>query len=637
MNKKLILLTTLMVFGAMMTQPSAPVQANWTLGGIDHIDYSSTHSFVKTKDGKYYTMGRTSNAWGAMLSRTNEHNNPVDVTNKMPLINDETIAQISVGQSSNVFLTSAGRVLTSGNNSVGQTGNNTVESIYGTEIPENITSRFGLVDEEEIIFVKSSAYNPVVNLALSSDNRVWVWGANPTADALNYANGKSGSGELVADKLLVPTDITSNFLELGEANFIKFEFTISAGFAITDENFIYSWGRNHKGVLGVGSDDESLVNATPQKIDLSGMLNENEFVVDIKVAEVSFNTGSVVLLTSANRFIGWGYNTAKLFDSEIVGTGFVSEPTVISMDSIEFEEGEYVTNFALIDGLYISTNNHRILYKGWPFLISLAGFNAFPTADQNAYYSNPYFIDATAEFPVMEEDDFYKDILGLTNAFVAIKDSGAVITSVSNTLPYALNFGTNANFVYSQTPGSSFYLFIGESTEPFGTYQDGDTFTLPSQTAPEGYYHAGWNINKNGTPYGNGEGINYLFTFNYNSNVRIYPIFVQGVDPTSSSSEPSSSQPTTSTTSTTTSTTSTTTSTTSTTPSSSTPGSSEGEDDVRRSPVAAIVIGTAVAGGLGYAGWQFFAKGASIGGFSYVVLKKWFAGLFKKKKPNSKE
>jgi hypothetical protein len=603
-----------------------PVSASLTIGAVDKIDHSETHSFIKTKTGKYYVLGKVgSNDWGAMLTRVSEYSTPTEITHLMPLVGDETMEKISVGQNGNIFLTSSNRVLTSGNNVYGQIGNNTSDPYYGQEIPANITSRFNLQEDEIIIDVKSSNYFPIINLAQSNFNRVWVWGSNPHASYQNFANGKSGSGITDQNLLLVPTDITENFLDLGEYEFKQFGFTSNAGFAITNGPFFYSWGKNTKGILGVDSVDETLVNATPEKIDLSGILNEGEIVVSLHTWD-TFNNGSVALFTSEQRVIAWGSNPLKFIDET---ASFISTPTLVNFESIEFNENESIANILLFNGIYLTTTDQRIIYQGTPFLESLA--SVFTTAQRNAYYQNPYFIDATPHMPVLEETDGYKAMYGAPYTIVVLTESGNIITSGQGVYPEVFRFGQNANYVYSQSPNNKFYLYLGLEVSPYGTYEDGAVFTLPTQPAPDGYYHAGWNLNQDGTPYQGGVG--YVFTYSYKSNVRIYPIFVQGVDPNASS------QPTSSSSQTTTSEGSSQT-TSSQSPVSSTPNSSFDEGNNPPPPMSAlslIIVSTVVGGGLAFGSYLFIFKGFSIGGFSFIALKKWFAAILKRNKKDDKQ
>ena len=163
-------------------------------------------------------------------------------------------------------------------------------------------------------------------------------------------------------------------------------------------------------------------------------------------------------------------------------------------------------------------------------------------------------------------------------------------------------------------PNARYYFFIGDATEPALTVEQDDTFTLPKQPAEEGFYHAGWGFEPAGSVIFQTD---YTFTFNYNSHFRLYPIFVEGIDPNSSSetsSETSSSSASSS----------------SSTVTPSEPNISSEPGQPRSNAVGPIIATVASVSLLGGGYYFFVVQKGAIGGFSLLTLQQWWAAFNKR-------
>ena len=210
-------------------------------------------------------------------------------------------------------------MLTSGRNDSGQIGNNTLQQYYGEEIPVDITSQFNLDDtvNETIVKVIASFTSPVIVHAISSEGRVFNWGANPTledveagVDNYSYQVGKNLSGRTDVESIRVPFDLNleATFPGLAEdESIIDIEYANLGGFALTSLGGIYAWGRNEDGILGLNEADTEFI-ASPTRIT---SLETDIYLSEEMAIDMEFSYGQMVVLTNQNRLIAWGKNNLK--------------------------------------------------------------------------------------------------------------------------------------------------------------------------------------------------------------------------------------------------------------------------------------------------------------------------------------
>ena len=140
---------------------------------IEDLSFSYSHSILRSDQDEYYVTGESDHY--ALLGRDTSKLRLEKKALPISLSDGETIVKYEVGLESNLFLTSEGRLFTSGLNKEGQIGNNTVDKFWGKDTPVDITSFFNLALEETIIDVFAGKQTPVIHHALTSFNRLFVW------------------------------------------------------------------------------------------------------------------------------------------------------------------------------------------------------------------------------------------------------------------------------------------------------------------------------------------------------------------------------------------------------------------------------------------------------------------------------
>ena len=583
---------------------------------IKNFAFAPQHSILEDTEGKFYVLGESSN-W-ALLGRESSITTVTERTNVLPLQAEETILQYDVGYDFNIFLTSNGRVLTSGRNDSGQIGNNTLEQYYGEEIPVDITSQFNLDDtvNETIVKVIASFTSPVIVHAISSEGRVFNWGANPTledveagVDNYSYQVGKNLSGRTDVESIRVPfdLDLEATFPGLAEdERIIDIEYANLGGFALTSLGGIYAWGRNEDGILGLNEADTEFI-ASPTRIT---SLETDIYLSEEMAIDMEFSYGQMVVLTNQNRLIAWGKNNLKQLSSS--DATLLLSPEVVDTSSIVYEEGESVLDYHVGGaGIYFVTTLGQIWMRGYTLITSAGNYsNQFA----ETYRADKYWLNVTGEMPVLQEGEVIKEITGYGDSFLFFTSEGRLITQYRYPLD-GLLIGANANYVSAQYDNAVYKVFINEETEHRLEVLAGDTFTLPKLDAEPGFYHSGWSYSREGSP---SFSVDKVFTMNFESNFRIFALYTEGEDP-DASSETMSSETTGSSTVTSSITTG------------SEPETSE-PSGPRPSAVLPIVVVVSATAALGGGVYYFGIKGGAIGGFSLATLKKWFFALIKRKK-----
>lgn len=215
---------------------------------------------------------------------------PFDITSRFTLEDGEVNVALALGGYFSKSITSSGRVISWGNNNVGQLGAGffgATSTLTGLKNPSFTVQSNYLPVTETII---KQALGESFTVLLTSSNRVFTFGLN------NF--GQLGIGKTTTS---LPVDITANFnLNIGEI-----VTDIYAGnyyvFALTSEKRIFSWGQNNYGQLGNGTTQNKYL---PQDVTSYFGIYEPESVIDISLA-VEFG----LMLTSEGRLMAWGYNT----------------------------------------------------------------------------------------------------------------------------------------------------------------------------------------------------------------------------------------------------------------------------------------------------------------------------------------
>jgi uncharacterized repeat protein (TIGR02543 family) len=284
---------------------------------IISVDLGSTHASALTSEGRVFMWGY--NAYGQLGDgTTTNRNTPIDITAQFNLSEGETIIYLSLGVLTSEAISSSGRVFTWGKNEFGQLGDGTTTNRL---TPTEITSQFGLNIGETVTCISSGDHS---SSALTSDNRVFMWGKN------DY--GQLGDGT-TANKL-TPMDITSQFALYAEESIILIRVGDRHSAALSSEGRVFMWGYNAYGQLGDGTLTHRYI---PTEITNNFNLVEGERVQSISVSSM-FNASA---LTSEGRVFMWGYN----------GFGQLGDSTTTH----RYNPTEITGNFNLIQGEMISS------------------------------------------------------------------------------------------------------------------------------------------------------------------------------------------------------------------------------------------------------------------------------------------
>ena len=232
----------------------------------------------------------------------------------------EDVIKIVSGRAYNLALKSDGTVWAWGYNGFGNLGINP-DSIIQSEIAIKIESLENIIDVE-------AGYNHC--FALSSDGTLYAWGGN-------YF------GQLGIGQKFPSTHIPQ---EVKISNGVK---SVAAGhdfsLALMDDGSIYSWGRNYKGSLGIGSYNEKF---SPTKIE--PLTN---------VDKIETWLWSCIALDDQGNVWTWGDNTFQQL-------GRQTEPS-FDMDPFPAKVDSLATVIGIASGIrtYVITQSNQVIQFGY--------------------------------------------------------------------------------------------------------------------------------------------------------------------------------------------------------------------------------------------------------------------------------
>ena len=114
----------------------------------------------------------------------------------------------------------------------------------------------------------------------------------------NNANGRLGDG--TTTQRVIPIDIRSSFVLNPQEHIISVFAGKEHSFALTNQNRLFAWGRNHVGQLGDGTLTQRVL---PVDITHQFSLGQNETIV-----EISLGYEHTLVVTSLGRVFTWGRN-----------------------------------------------------------------------------------------------------------------------------------------------------------------------------------------------------------------------------------------------------------------------------------------------------------------------------------------
>lgn len=231
---------------------------------VADVACGENHTLAVKKDGTLWAWG--SNEYGQLgTGNQKDSNKPVQV--KMP--GGKMAADVEADYYYSAAVALDGTMYTWGLNTNGRLGQGNASFSDCSLTPTAVCSD-----------VIAYSLGRVTAAAVKKDGSVYAWGSN-------YDNGCLGVGSSSAN-VLVPTKVE------GIANAVD----VCAGYwwtaALTEDNVLYTWGRNNHGALGSGSSESSTV--TPEKI------------MDHVVAmSVSNEHGAAI--TDEGKLYTWGYGS----------------------------------------------------------------------------------------------------------------------------------------------------------------------------------------------------------------------------------------------------------------------------------------------------------------------------------------
>lgn len=192
------------------------------------------------------------------------------------------VKSIAAGDSFTLLLKSDGTVYSLGHNRYGVLGTGIAEdSIF----PMQVVGPDGVGALEDIIVIDAGYYH---SIALKNDGTVWTWG--------NNLHGNLGNGNF--NDYPYPVQVKG----LDGLGFLKNIISISAGlyrsFAVSKTGYIYAWGDNRDGALGIGNLAEKKIPTAVVESTGSGSLSG--------IIAVAAGYSHTMALTSIGEIWGWG-------------------------------------------------------------------------------------------------------------------------------------------------------------------------------------------------------------------------------------------------------------------------------------------------------------------------------------------
>ena len=291
-QKRLFILATpifasfLVIFGAIYYFLNSN-QANALVTKVIYISAGSYHSIAVNSNGDLYSWGW--NGQGQLGNGTNTDSNvPLPVRTAGTPMAGKKIVHVSTGgnfyKGSSLALSSEGKVYSWGANDQGQLGNGaTTDSNLPVEVKVEGTPMEGKTIVQTAIGVTHS-------MALDSEGKVYSWGEN--------VNGLLGTGDVIPATL--PVEVRTSGTPMAGKKIVQISAGGSHSMALDSEGNIYAWGWGGEGQLGNGENNNSNV---PILVKKEGTGLEGKTIKKV-MAGGMFS----MVLTSDGSLYSWGKN-----------------------------------------------------------------------------------------------------------------------------------------------------------------------------------------------------------------------------------------------------------------------------------------------------------------------------------------
>ena len=276
---------------------------NNSLNKIVDVALGDSHSLVLTEDKQVYSWGR--NNYGQLGQDTQESfiAVPRNITSNFDLENGEYIVSIEAGGHNSAAISSTGDLYTWGSNAYGQIGNGENDKAH-SYIPEKIT----IEDNGEVKEIKEISIGSNHSIALTSENKLYVWGDNQF--------GQLGNGTTTHSSTPIPMDLSS----INNEVIIEVETGENHNAILTDENNIFMWGDNKDKQINDSEENEIIT----EPIEI----NENNYFDSETISSISLGgMHSMVLTEESGNLYAWGSNSTGQLGLGIVDET-IEEPTL---------------------------------------------------------------------------------------------------------------------------------------------------------------------------------------------------------------------------------------------------------------------------------------------------------------------
>lgn len=291
-QKRLFILATpifasfLIVFGAIYYFLNSN-QANALVTKVIYISAGSYHSIAVNSNGDLYSWGW--NGQGQLGNGTNTDSNvPLPVRTAGTPMAGKKIVHVSTGgnfyKGSSLALSSEGKVYSWGANDQGQLGNGTATN---SNLPVEVKTEGTPMAGKKII---QTAIGVTHSMALDSEGKVYSWGEN--------VNGLLGTGDAIPT--LSPVLVRIGGTSMEGKKIVQISAGGAHSMALDSEGNIYAWGWGGEGQLGNGENNNSNV---PILVKKEGTGLEGKTIKKV-MAGGMFS----MVLTSDGSLYSWGKN-----------------------------------------------------------------------------------------------------------------------------------------------------------------------------------------------------------------------------------------------------------------------------------------------------------------------------------------
>ena len=291
-QKRLFILATpifasfLVIFGAIYYFLNSN-QANALVTKVIYISAGSYHSIAVNSNGDLYSWGW--NGQGQLGNGTNTDSNvPLPVRTAGTPMAGKKIVHVSTGgnfyKGSSLALSSEGKVYSWGANDQGQLGNGTATN---SNLPVEVKTEGTPMAGKKII---QTAIGVTHSMALDSEGKVYSWGEN--------VNGLLGTGDAIPT--LSPVLVRTGGTPMEGKKIVQISAGGTHSMALDSEGNIYAWGWGGEGQLGNGENNNSNV---PILVKKEGTGLEGKTIKKV-MAGGMFS----MVLTSDGSLYSWGKN-----------------------------------------------------------------------------------------------------------------------------------------------------------------------------------------------------------------------------------------------------------------------------------------------------------------------------------------